>query len=141
MLKKLLLLAFLGVLLTGGCDGGDSDKSDIPSGLNLLVSECPATDIIEIPASEGYAWDCVTTGGEEFIAGTLSDLSETIDCFSTVSLSDAYCGIDVEGRARFTAEHHEFDLENPPPPSDSGCDPDFAIVIEEVECRTVLLSQ
>jgi len=126
----------------GGCDGGGSGSSNVPPGLNLLTSECPALDIIEIPVPEGYAWNCVITeSGEEFIAGTLSDLSETIDCFSTVSLSDAYCGIDVKGRARFVAEHHEFDLENPPPPSNIGCDPDFAIVIEEVECRTVLLSQ
>ena len=107
--------------------------------MNLLESDCPGQDIVAVPITEGYAWECRTTeGGEEFIAGTLSDLS-LAGCFSTRSRTDAYCGIEVLGKASFAASHHEFDLENPPPPDADGCDPDIAISIEEVECRTVLL--
>lgn len=140
MLKKILWLTWLVVILGTACDGGDSDSSNIPSGFNLLTSDCPAQDIIEIPVSEGFAWECKPTdGGEEFIAGTLSDLSQIIDCFSTVSKSDAFCGIAVLGQITFIADHLEFDLENPPPPGELGCNPDIAISEEEVECTLIRL--
>jgi len=78
-----------------------------------------------------------TIGGEEFIAGTLSDLSHTIDCFSTVSKTDAFCNITVLGKITFMADHLEFDLNNLPPPGEGGCNPDIAISQEEVGCTLI----
>jgi hypothetical protein len=141
MLKKILCLVWLVIILGTACDdGGDSDGSDIPSGFNLLTSDCPAQDIIDIPVSEGFAWECTpTSGGEGFIAGTLSDLSHTIDCFSTVSRTDAFCNITVLGKITFMADRLEFDLNNPPPPDELGCNPDVALSQEEVECTLIRL--
>jgi len=140
MLKSCLLTACLSVLMITGCDGGGGGGGDpdIPPGLDLLESACPGEDIVAVPITEGYAWECITSEGEDFIAGTLSDLSMA-DCFSTVSRTDAFCGIEVTGRASFAASHHEFDLQNPPPIEELGCDPEIAVSIEEVECRTVRL--
>ncbi len=138
MLDKFPVIVFLAVIILAGCDSVGSGGSDIPPGLNLLESECPGEDIVAIPVSEGYAWECIIIeSGEDYIAGTLSDLSQA-DCFETRSMSDAYCGIEVLGKASFAASHHEFDLENPPPPDADACDPEFAISIEEVECHTLL---
>ncbi len=134
-----LLPALILVISITACNGGDSGESNIPPGLNLLESDCLGQDIVEVPITEGYAWECTPLeGGEEFIAGTLSGLS-LAGCTETVSKGDAFCDILPTGRASFTASHHVFDLENPPPPAELGCNPDIAISIEEVECRTVLL--
>lgn len=136
---RFLAVAAMTILFLCGCDGGGSDGSDIPPGLNLFKSDCPGEDIVAIPVAEGYAWECtVIESGEAYTAGTLSGLSQAV-CFETRSMADAYCGIEVLGKASFAASHHEFDLENLPPPDADGCDPELAVSIEEVECRTVLL--
>lgn len=139
MLKSCLLTMCLAVLAVIGCDsGGDGGNPDIPPGLDLLETDCPGEDIVAVPVTEGYAWECITAEGEDFIAGTLSGLSMA-DCFATVSRTDAFCGIGVTGRASFAASRHEFDLQNPPPIEELGRDPEIAVSIEEVECRTVRL--
>lgn len=138
MVAKFLAAAVITVLILCGCDGGDTLQSDIPPGLNLLESDCPGEDINAVPITEGYVWECtVIESGEVFTAGSLSGLSQA-GCFQTRSKLDAYCGIEVLGRASFAASHHEFDANLPPPDAD-GCDPDIAISIEEVECHTILL--
>lgn len=138
MPDRFLLPVYIAVVFLTGCDGGGSGGSDIPPGFNLLESACPAQDINALPVTEGYVWECITAEGEEFIAGTLSSLS-LASCFFAVSRTDAYCGIEVLGKASFAASHHEFDLENLPPSDQVSCDPEIAFVIEDVECRTVLL--
>jgi hypothetical protein len=138
MIKKCLLLACIAVISIGGCNGGGSGRSDIPPGLNLLESDCPGEDIVAVPITDGYVWECVNTEtGEAGIAGNLSGLSKA-GCFETLSKIDAFCGIEVLGKASFAASHHEFDA-NLPPPFEDGCNPDIAISIEEVECHTILL--
>lgn len=139
MINKCLLLICIAVISIGGCDGSGSGQSDIPPGLNLLNSDCPGEDIVAVPITEGYAWECVNTEtGEAGIAGSLSGLS-IAGCFETLSKLDAYCDIVVLGKASFAASRHEFDAEEFLPPDADGCDPVFAISIEDVECHTVLL--
>ena len=71
MLKSCLLTMCLGLLVVIGCDsGGDGGNPDIPPGLDLLESDCPGEDIVAVPVTEGYAWECITAGGEDFIAMT-----------------------------------------------------------------------
>ncbi len=137
MIKKCLLLICISVVAIGGCDGGGSGRSDIPPGLNLFESECPGEDIVAIPVSEGYQWVCVNIETGELDGGATLDSRSQAGCFETLSRIDAFCDIEVLGRASFAASHHEFDADLPPPFED-GCNPDIAISIEEVECHTEL---
>jgi hypothetical protein len=142
IMKKFFIFLLLILTLWLACNDGGSSDSNIPPGLNLLTSECPAQDIIDIPVFEGFTWECdPTSGGEKFIAPTLSDLSNAIDCFSTVSRTDAFCEILVLGKSSFMATRLQFDLENLPPPGELGCNPDIAISQEEVVCETIRMEE
>jgi hypothetical protein len=129
----------LGFLMITGCDGGGSGQPDIPAGFNLLNSDCPGEDIVAIPVSEGYVWECIIIETGQLDGGATLDSRSQAGCFETRSRGDAFCGIEVLGRASFAASHHEFNLEDPPPPDAEWCDPAIAVSIEEVECRIILL--
>ena len=137
MVAKFLAGAVIAVFLLAGCDGGGSGQSDIPPGLNLLESGCPGEDIVAIPVSEGYQWVCLNIETGEQSGGATLDSRSQAGCFETSSRIDAYCSIEVLGRASFAASRHEFDI-NSFPPFEDACDPEFAVSIEEVECHTEL---